>query len=502
MGTDICRIALFAGPSIPPAELYPLLSSVPAAVRVHEPIRQGDVIRAMADAPHVIAILDGVFFQAPAVGHKEILLAMEKGVHVMGASSMGALRAAELDRFGMEGVGAVYRLFRDRVIDGDDMVAVTHGSAEDGYRATSEPLVNLRHNLLRARRHGIISAATRRDVLRCAQGLFFPERSNLRILRAAAGTGVDVAQLRDLAIFLRDHAVDLKLQDARLLLALLVHHAEAPRAPAARLVTVSRTTYLMRQINEYDGHRIGGQHVGTRLVTDLQRLLDRSFASVVRRVNLRCLALDEAVERGIAAREPHLLLERFAPWQRCPESARERWLRERYLTLDDLTQTLAERDLEERVWEALTQERGRPTPAGHALAASVSRRTGISQRDLRRRALMHPGVPWDGPLVREVKLQGGFRRALTRAGRVIQVYENFERRHPGLLSGVAHEQLFRWFAWRWRVPEARMSREIERRGFLGESDFVAVARIALPHDWLNARQEGSLPLAGEEFGLG
>jgi len=37
---------------------------------------------------------------------------MSRGVHVFGASSMGALRAAELAAFGMVGFGRIYDLFR------------------------------------------------------------------------------------------------------------------------------------------------------------------------------------------------------------------------------------------------------------------------------------------------------------------------------------------------------------------------------------------------------
>jgi hypothetical protein len=46
-----------------------------------------------------------IFDSTPAVLHKEILWAMDRGVGVSGAASMGALRAAELHWYGMVGVG-------------------------------------------------------------------------------------------------------------------------------------------------------------------------------------------------------------------------------------------------------------------------------------------------------------------------------------------------------------------------------------------------------------
>ena len=81
-------------------------------------------------------IVDGYFDTVPSVWHKEILVAMQRGVHVFGASSMGALRAAELHPFGMVGIGQVYEWYRDGTIDADDEVAVAHGPAEFAFAAT------------------------------------------------------------------------------------------------------------------------------------------------------------------------------------------------------------------------------------------------------------------------------------------------------------------------------------------------------------------------------
>ena len=42
----------------------------------------------------------GAFASVPAVRHKEILWALSEGIPVIGAASIGALRAAELTAFG------------------------------------------------------------------------------------------------------------------------------------------------------------------------------------------------------------------------------------------------------------------------------------------------------------------------------------------------------------------------------------------------------------------
>ena len=91
------RIA-FVGPSIPPNAAQALAPEV----TLLPPARAGDVYRAMAHGEaRVIGLVDGVFGSVGSVWHKEILLALHAGVRVVGAASMGALRAAELDVFGM-----------------------------------------------------------------------------------------------------------------------------------------------------------------------------------------------------------------------------------------------------------------------------------------------------------------------------------------------------------------------------------------------------------------
>jgi hypothetical protein len=84
--------------------------------------------------PDKIVLLDGVFDQDIAVWHREILYALDKGVIVIGGASMGALRATELDEFGMVGVGKIYEQFASGREKRDDFVAITHGCAEAKFK--------------------------------------------------------------------------------------------------------------------------------------------------------------------------------------------------------------------------------------------------------------------------------------------------------------------------------------------------------------------------------
>src|SRR5216110_1776771 len=115
-------VYIFTGPTISAGEAKLELEAI-----YLPPAAEGDVYRAALHRPQAIGIIDGYFQSVPAVRHKEILWAMAKGIHVFGSASMGALRAAELWPFGMEGVGRVFGAYRDGLIEDDDEVALTHG---------------------------------------------------------------------------------------------------------------------------------------------------------------------------------------------------------------------------------------------------------------------------------------------------------------------------------------------------------------------------------------
>ena len=214
-------IVVFAGPTISESEV---LSQLGCEVR--PPVSHGDLIRLMADPPQAIGIVDGYFEGAPSVWHKEILYAMDQGVHVFGASSMGALRAAELDTFGMQGVGTIYEWYRDGVIEDDDEVAVQHGPAEVGFLVASEPMVSIRATLGAACDAGVIVGDQQSLLVEIAKGQFYKLRSWDGLIAAATGT-VDASVLRRLESWLPENRIDLKKADAIAMLEVMRDRAES-----------------------------------------------------------------------------------------------------------------------------------------------------------------------------------------------------------------------------------------------------------------------------------
>ncbi|XXF76537.1 TfuA-like protein [Myxococcaceae bacterium GXIMD 01537] len=208
-------IIVFTGPSLSADEGRAELDAT-----FLPPAAQGDLYRATLGNPRAIALIDGYFERVPAVWHKEVLWAMSQGIHVFGASSMGALRAVELAPFGMEGVGGVFEAFQRGELEDDDEVAVAHGPAETGYRALSEAMVNIRATLAAAQAQGVLRPETREVLVRLAKETYYFHRAWPPLLERAMGEGLPREELDALRAWLPTGRVNAKRDDA---LALLRH---------------------------------------------------------------------------------------------------------------------------------------------------------------------------------------------------------------------------------------------------------------------------------------
>ena len=241
---------IFAGPTLPPrdeARAFDALWLPPAG--------HGDVYRAVTLLrPRAIGIVDGYFQSVPSVWHKEILWTLQQGVHVFGAASMGALRAAELAPFGMRGVGQIFAAYRDGVLgdfqqfEDDDEVAVVHGPAESGYLAASEAMVNIRCTLADAQRTGVISATTRARLVSIAKALFFPERSYDRLLQRAREEGIVDDELRALEAWLPHGRINQKRADALAMLEAMRKFLAQDPAPVSVDFRFEHTTLWERAV--------------------------------------------------------------------------------------------------------------------------------------------------------------------------------------------------------------------------------------------------------------
>jgi len=221
------RAVIFAGPSLPPNAR----PDCGLDIDWRPPVRQGELYRAALDRPVVIGIIDGYFEVTPTVWHKEILWAMAQGIHVFGSASIGAVRAAELDVFGMKGIGRINEDFRDGVLQDDDEVAVLHGPEELGYPPLTEAMVNIRATLAAATREGIVSRGAAINLTAIAKQLFYQYRTYEAMLNGATKVRLHAAELARFGKWLPVGRVDQKRLDALGTLDAICAHLAAAAPP-------------------------------------------------------------------------------------------------------------------------------------------------------------------------------------------------------------------------------------------------------------------------------
>jgi TfuA protein len=174
------------------------------------PIARGDLPRVVEEGARLVAIIDGVFHQRLPVAPMEIRSALGRGVRIYGASSMGALRAAEMYPLGMIGVGRIYQWYRSGEVAADDEVALIFDP--ETLESISVPLVNVRYALGKAVDAGLLTEEEPAGLLAAAKKIHYTELTFAQVLRDGralipAGQSADSLE-RYLAGF------DLKHEDA------------------------------------------------------------------------------------------------------------------------------------------------------------------------------------------------------------------------------------------------------------------------------------------------
>ncbi|QRN96807.1 hypothetical protein JRI60_48845 [Archangium violaceum] len=289
-------IYVFVGPTLPAREGRRELEAV-----FLPPAAQGDVYRAALERPAAIGLIDGYFDGVPSVWHKEILWAMAEGIPVFGSASMGALRAAELASFGMEGVGVIFEAFQRGELTDDDEVAMAHAPAEDGFRPLSEALVNIRASLARAEREGVVDVLVREALEQLAKELYYPERSWPALLGRAEDAGLPPEPLRRLREWLPRGWVDQKRADALAMLRQMREYLAAHPEPKQVSYTLAQTDAWAEARRCAGRLESGSREEGEPLPREalLEELRVGGLLPRVRAGALaRALALEEARQRG------------------------------------------------------------------------------------------------------------------------------------------------------------------------------------------------------------
>jgi hypothetical protein len=206
----MARPVIFLGPSLSHEKARRILPDAD----LRPPAKKGDLLR-LAASPDVsmVGLVDGVFLQDyPPTPIEVYQLARRDGVLLAGAASLGALRAVELEKFGMVGIGRVFNLYKTGRIDADDEVAVTF--ADGDFHIQSEAMVDIRYNLFLARKKGVISEQTKKALARVAKRTYFPHRNYPDIIEQAKRKHPELADIGAFSEYISANRKSLKEMDA------------------------------------------------------------------------------------------------------------------------------------------------------------------------------------------------------------------------------------------------------------------------------------------------
>lgn len=328
------KTVVFCGPTVGAEAVQ---AALPGAL-CRPPAAQGDVAAARSERPDVIALIDGVFLDVPSVWHREILAAIDDGIVVVGAASMGALRAAECRTFGMMGFGKIFEAYASGIyapyedqFEDDDEVAVTHGPPETGYAAVSDAMVDLRETLARAHAAGAIDRDLRDRLVGRLKHVFFADRSFAllpRLLEKEAGAGAHA-----LASAISRHRASQKCEDALALLAALARGRPEAHKGTWRLERTDHFSALerarrVRPLDEVERRALDALYADEALARRIER-----------RAAARLVALDAQADPADAkAVLSDLRLDRDL----LSRSALDGWARANGLSQEDFARVLAD----------------------------------------------------------------------------------------------------------------------------------------------------------------
>jgi hypothetical protein len=458
------NVFIFTGPTISPAEAGAELKAV-----YLPPAAEGDVYRAALHRPQAIGIIDGYFQSVPTVRHKEILWAMSCGIHVFGSASIGALRAAELFPFGMEGIGAVFELYRDGIFEDDDEVAVAHGPAETGFVSASEAMVNIRQTLRKAERVGAISTELRVNLEKSGKELFYPDRNYSTMLRHALENGSSQAELTKLEQWLPNNRVNQKRDDALLMLRVIRDKLE--QGLRRKTVSYSLEQTVMWQSAQRQAGELRFDSNGHGDSVTLESLLDELRLEGPKYKEHR----NEALRRFFALREAERRrLNVDAKRKRTTEAE---FRQERDLVdADALKHWMTDNDLSSHQFDTLMIDEAR--------VKWVQKLAEVAARNC---------------LPEQLRLSGDYPRLVARAAHKDGLLHSMQMRTPRLESvGLTYGELLRWYFEKvlgHTVP-ADVDKYARDLGFASPDAF----RRALLKEYLYQRHERRNEISSERFG--
>jgi TfuA protein len=202
---------VYLGPTLSREEASKILDA-----DYRDPAKKGDFLKLShtLDEKKCVGFIDGVFLHDyPPSPIEAYHLVTRKNIQVIGASSLGALRAVELEKFGMKGIGKIFQLFKDGILNADDEVAVTF--VRDKNILQSEAMIDIRFNLFLAYKKGIVTKQTKKRFVKIAKNIYFPFRNYEDIIKLAQNQFPSINdELENFRDYIVENRDSLKARDA------------------------------------------------------------------------------------------------------------------------------------------------------------------------------------------------------------------------------------------------------------------------------------------------
>lgn len=202
---------VYLGPTLRREEAVKILDA-----DYRDPAKKGDFLMLSQDSDEkkYVGFIDGVFLHDYPPPPIEVYhLATRKNIELLGASSLGALRAVELEKFGMKGIGKIFELYKSGIINADDEVAVTFVSGSNILQ--SEAMIDIRFNLFLAYKKGIITNDTKKRFAKIAKGIYFPFRNYEDLINLTQQQYPSIHdELENFRAYILQHRDSLKARDA------------------------------------------------------------------------------------------------------------------------------------------------------------------------------------------------------------------------------------------------------------------------------------------------
>ncbi|ODU05652.1 MAG: hypothetical protein ABS81_06990 [Pseudonocardia sp. SCN 72-86] len=440
-------VHVFTGPTLTESDVRAVIPNA----HVHGPIGHGDLLGSDLSAGDAVVIIDGAFYGSPAIRHKEILQILHDGVTVVGAAGTGAQRAAELDTLGMVGSGTAYRLYRNGTLDGDDEVAVLHGSADDGYPRLSEPMVDIRCTVSRARRRSVLSRASAGALIDAAKNCWFGDRTIERLLRRT--TALSEAERRGFAAFWEGSRTDVKGGDARRALR-VTQHLMAAGPAASRRPPPPRTWWLQDWMWQAETDRSADVPVSRRDVLTFAQIFASDFPAWYRSQLLDLARKAAWVHTGDVYKDGRTALRDLAVLSGLSSS-----------TCGPASETLGPR------LAALLLPAERQLAPTEQLVRAMVRSYRVSPSS----------IPIDA-LTTRLAAVPAYPRLVEGAAAAIRLNQALATRNPAYVPGrVADEKILDIAIARWdTTEESTLLAQFRDRGFAGASNYVRSARPFAP----------------------